>query len=88
MPVNISSAVIHARPDAVEEVLAGLGALGCVEVHATSPAGKLVVTLEADDDRGMADAYESLGRMDGVLSVALVFHQTESDPEELVSVGA
>ena len=88
MLLNISSAVIHARPDAVSAVRAGLGGLDRVEVHAVSPDGKLIVTLESDDDRSTADAYEFIGRMDGVLSVALVYHQTESNPEQQVSVKA
>jgi len=82
--VNISSAIVHARPGAAEAVRALLAATAGVEVHAVSDEGKLIVTIETDGDRSMADAFESIGRLDGVLSASMVYHQTESDPDKEV----
>ena len=86
--MNISSAVVHAKPGAAEAVRAKLTATEGVEVHALSDEGKLIVTIEADSDRATADIYGSIGQMDGVLSIAMVYHQTESDPEMDISVEA
>ena len=79
--MNISSVIVHARPDSAELLRAGLTAIAGVEVHAASAAGKLILTIETDNDRDMADRYEAIGRMDEVMSLAMVYHQTESDPE-------
>ena len=78
--MNISSAIIHARPGAVPLVQAGLATLAGVEVHGISPEGKMIVTIETEDDGSNVATYERIGQLDGVLSAAMVYHQTESEP--------
>jgi nitrate reductase NapD len=78
--MNISSAIVHARPGALTTVEAGLAALAGVEVHAISPEGKLIVTIETDDDSSNVATYERIGQLDGVMSAAMVYHQIESEP--------
>jgi periplasmic nitrate reductase NapD len=80
--MNISSAIVHARPGSVSVVEAGLAALAGVEVHAISPEGKLIVTIETEDDGSNVATYEQIGRLDGVMSAAMVYHQTESEPNK------
>jgi len=80
--MNISSAIVHARPGDVELVRAGLATLAGVEVHAVSPEGKLIVTIESGNEGGNVASYENIGRLDGVMSAALVYHQTESEPDK------
>lgn len=82
--MNISSLIVHARPGSADALRTRLEALDGVEVHAVSGNGKLIVTIESNDDRGTADTYESIGRTDGVLSVSMVFQQTENDPDKEV----
>ncbi len=80
--MNISSAIVHAQPEATAGVQQRLVVLKGVEIHAASAEGKIVVTLEADSDAGTADLFERIGQIDGVMSTAMVYHQFESDPEE------
>lgn len=80
--MNISSAIIHALPGDVAVVQAGLATLAGVEVHAISPEGKLIVTIETDDDGSNVATYERIGQLDGVMSTAMVYHQTESEPDK------
>jgi nitrate reductase NapD len=80
--MNISSAIVHARPGAVAIVQAGLATLEGVEVHATSPEGRLIVTIETEDDGSNAATYQLIGQLDGVMSAAMVYHQTESEPDK------
>jgi nitrate reductase NapD len=63
--MNISSAIIHAHPGDIAVVQAGLAALAGVEVHAVSPEGKLIVTIETDDDGSNVATYEEIGRLRG-----------------------
>lgn len=86
--MNISSAIVHARPGAAAVVQAGLATLAGVEVHGVSPEGKMVVTIESEDDASNVAIYERIGQLDGVMSAAMVYHQTESEPEMEVSVEA
>lgn len=86
--MNISSAIVHAHPGDVAVVQAGLAALAGVEVHAVSPEGKLIVTIESEDDGGNVATYEEIGRLRGVMSTAMVYHQTESEPDKEVSAEA
>lgn len=79
--MNISSAIVHARPGHAEAVQRALASLAGVEIHAVSAEGKLIVTIESPDDRETADTFEAINRMDHVLSTAMVYHQTESEPE-------
>lgn len=53
-----------------------------VEVHASTDDGKLIVTIESDNDRAAVDTYEAIERMHCVLSVAMIFQQTESNPDQ------
>jgi len=80
--MNISSAIIHARPGHLAQVEAGLATLAGVEVHGISPEGKLIVTIETDDEGSNAATYDCIGRLDGVMSAAMVYHQTESEPDK------
>ena len=78
--MNISSAIIHAHPGDVAVVRAGLATLAGVEVHGISSEGKMIVTIETEDEGSNADTYQRIGQLDGVMSAAMVYHQTESEP--------
>jgi nitrate reductase NapD len=80
--VNISSAIVHARPGHAEVVRRALASIAGVEIHAVSDEGKLIVTIESPGDRETADTFEAISQMDHVMSTSMVFHQTESDPDK------
>ena len=65
--MNISSAIIHARPGHVATVEAGLAALAGVEVHAVSPEGKMIVTIETEDDSDNVATFERIRAEQGDL---------------------
>ncbi len=79
--MNISSVLVNARPEKVMQVQDGLRACAGVEVHAASDDGRLIVTIEAESDRAVADMFEEINRQPGVLSVSMVYHHYESDPD-------
>lgn len=80
--MNISSAIVHARPGQAQAVHAGLATMAGVEVHAVSAEGKIIVTIETEDDRSNVATYECIGTLEGVMSAAMVYHQTESEPDK------
>ena len=80
--MNISSALVHAHPTNATAVSERLTALQGVEVHGISPEGKLIVTIETEDEGSNAATYQSIGQLDGVMSAAMVYHQSESEPHK------
>lgn len=86
--MNISSVIVIPHPDHIAAVRARLQEISGVEVHAVSPEGKTIVTIETDGDRETTQIYEYVSQLDGVLSASMVYHQNESDPEMEISVEA
>ena len=79
--MNLSSVIVHCAPDQMANVSEQLGTLSGVEVHAADD-GKLIATLEAESEQGVADLYEVVRQVAGVLSVSMVYHQYEPDPDK------
>lgn len=73
--MNISGVIVHARPEKVAAVRARLVEIAGVEVHAVTDEGKLIVTVEEDSDRVLADTVLSLRDVPGVLSASMVYHE-------------
>ena len=83
--MNISSAILYIAPARLEEACIALLQVPGVEIHARTPEGKVVVTLEDDDTHSAADSYVALHGVPGVASVAMVYQYSgdESDTEEV-----
>lgn len=86
--MNISSIIVIPHPDHVEAVRQRLQEIDGVELHAVSPEGKMVATIEAAGDHETTRCYEFISQLDGVMSTSMVFHQNEPDPETEISVEA
>jgi periplasmic nitrate reductase NapD len=80
--MHISSLIVHARPGAEAVFRAQISALDGVELHAVAGDGRMIVTMESPDDAAIRSTYSAIERLDGVLSVAMVYHQVESDPDK------
>lgn len=80
--MNISSAIVYAKPLQGEALRTQLCALDGVEVHASTDDGKLIVTIECANDLLAIDTYKTIEHLNGVLSVAMIFQQTESNPDQ------
>ena len=73
--MNISGVIVHARPEKLAAVRQRLAGIAGVEVHAASDDGKLIVTVEEENDRILADTVLSLRDVPGVLSASMVYHE-------------
>ena len=78
--LHISSLLVHVRPTALAEVHTAVTALDGIEVHGSSPQGKIVVTLETASESGIVERLAALRKLPGVLSADLVFHRVEPLP--------
>ena len=73
-----ASLVVHSTPKRLQQVAQAIAAHARRLVHASSPAGKLVVTLEAARADEMLAQVTGIQRIDGVLSAALVYQCADS----------
>ena len=76
--LHITSLVVHSTPRRVKQVSEQISAMPGATVHAASPAGKLVVTLEAPTAGEILSQVNSIQHTDGVLSAALVYQCADS----------
>ena len=75
--VHIAGLVVHAYPEAAARVAGLIGRRDGALVHAQSPDGRLVVTLEAEGGDAIAAAVVDIQRIDGVLAASLVYQHSE-----------
>jgi nitrate reductase NapD len=82
--MDIASAVVHTLPGRRDEVRARLEALPGVQIHAETPDGRFVVTVEDTPGTTAADGVMALHRLDGVLAAAMVYQYSDAaiDPKE------
>lgn len=76
--MNISSLIVYTRVDDADAVCHSLDALDGVEVHARAPDGRLIAVMETADPAASTRLYECIERIEGVVSVALVYQHNEA----------
>ena len=77
--LHISSLLVRANPEHVQQVLAEIAKLPGSEVPMTDETGKIIVTLETPSESEIVDSLTTLQLIDGVVSASLVYHQADSD---------
>jgi nitrate reductase NapD len=78
--MNISGVLVRSRPEKLDAVRARLEQLTGVEVHGANPDGRLVVTVEEDGNRAMADTVLRMQDLPGVIAASMIYHQYEEEP--------
>lgn len=77
--MHIAGVLVQARAEFLAQVQAQLGTVAGLEVHTVSPDGRMVVTVEGEGRKTVADALFTLNTMPGVLSACLVYEHSETD---------
>ena len=75
--MNICGVLVHARPENIEVVSERLLMVDGVEIHGSNEDGRMVVTLEEDDNDRMADALMDFQKLEGVISASMIYHHSE-----------
>ncbi len=86
--VHISSLVVHCRPDVIDAVIPAIEAFPDASVPQHSDEGKLVVLLETNSEGAVMERISSLEALPGVISVALVYHQTDVEEDQEPETGS
>lgn len=82
--MNIVGILVQFRPERAAIIRQQIIAHGC-EVHLTTPEGKMVITLEHDEDAVIANVISMLQNIEGVLTASLVYHHTAAQSKETLS---
>lgn len=76
---HIAGVLVQAHPEHITQVRNRLADVAGLEVHVVSPDGRIVVTVEGEGRKCVADALFSLNAMRDVLSASLVYEHSETD---------
>ncbi len=80
--MDIVGVLVRSKPPQIHTVRSALNAIPGLEIHATTEAGQMVVTL--DDSNGyLGDTITQINNIEGVLSAAMVYQYSEQDEESL-----
>ena len=71
---EVASAIVSALPGRRAELRRQMLGLPGVEIHAETPDGRFVVTVESTGQASAGDTLLALHRLDAVLAAALVSH--------------
>jgi nitrate reductase NapD len=87
--LHIASFIVRARPEVAPEVATRIAQLPGAEIHAVE-SGKIIVVVEAESERVLADYMEELRAAPDVLMVSLVFHQMDAEtmPDDISPAAA
>jgi nitrate reductase NapAB chaperone NapD len=77
----ISGVVVASRPEHLGAVTDAVKAFAWAEVHFSDPAGRLVVTLEADGLDDSIARFGTLQKIPNVLSASLAEYRLEENEE-------
>lgn len=72
---HIASVIVRALPERAAAVAARVATTPGHEVHAVSE-GKVIVVIEAETERALADCMEGLRHEPDVMLVSLVYHES------------
>ena len=77
--VHISSLLLRADPARLDAVCKAVLQEPEAEIAQTSDEGHIIVTLETESEARIVDALTRMNLIDGVVSAALVYHQTDTE---------
>jgi nitrate reductase NapD len=81
--MHLCGVLVHARREQTGAVRTRLERLAGVEVHADTPDGRLVITVEDTPQRHCIDTISDIRDLEGVLGASLVYQHTDTgEPEE------
>ncbi|MDP1703834.1 MAG: chaperone NapD [Sulfurimicrobium sp.] len=79
--MHISGVLVHALPEHAAQVQEQLAAIPGVEVHNSDVVGKLIVTLEEEDEQATVDTFGLLSELPDVLAATMVYHHFEPETD-------
>lgn len=79
--MNVCGVLVHAQPEKLDAVEAGLAAIPGVEAHGRAKGGRLIITVEDCENLSAVDALAQVNALPGVVAAALVYQEFDPDIE-------
>jgi nitrate reductase NapD len=80
--MDISGVLVRTYPENIDAVSEALSRLQGVEVHGANQDGRMVVTVERDSGRQVADLLLQMQDVPGVLSASMIYHQFDDSGQQ------
>jgi nitrate reductase NapD len=77
--MDIVGVLVRAHPRNLPLVQQHLQSIAGLAIHTVSEDGRLVVTLEDEDGKRIADTLGEVNRIEGVLSAAMVYQYSDDE---------
>jgi len=81
--MNICGILVHTQPKNFDAVRERLLSVQGVEVHGMSEEGRVVVTLEEDNEDRMAQSLHEVQRLEGVIAASMIYHHKEDENQAI-----
>lgn len=75
--VHVSSLLVSAKPDFLAQVTMDIERIEIADIAHAGDNGKVIVTLETENESQIVQALTDIQLIEGVVSAALVFHQVD-----------
>lgn len=79
--MNISSIVVKTLPEKLEAVKSSLAASGLCEIHFSDQLGRIIITVEGDDDEDETGKLKKIKELPGIVSADFSYTCTETEAE-------
>ncbi|MBD3869567.1 MAG: chaperone NapD [Acidobacteria bacterium] len=75
--MNISSIVVKARPENLDAVKVSLTASGLCEIHFSDDLGRIIVTVEGDDNEDETGKLKKIQKLPNIVSADFSYTYTD-----------
>ena len=79
--MNISSIVVKTRPENLEALKVSLAESGLCDVHFSDELGRIIITVEGDDNADETKKLKAIQHLPHVVSADFSYTYADEDPE-------
>jgi nitrate reductase NapD len=79
--MNISSIVVKTRPENLEALKVSLAESGLCDVHFSDELGRIIITVEGDDNADETKKLKAVQQLPHVVSADFSYTYADEDPE-------
>ena len=82
---NICGVLVHARPGKAKGISQFLEKISGVEIHSVTEDSRIVITVESDKRKIVADTISDFQKVEHVLSASMIYQYSDTDMQEEMS---
>ena len=77
--MHISGVLIHVKPEQQKSIEQQILNFSGTEIHASTEKGKIIITIDVENDHQITDTIMDVNNLKGVLSAVMVYHYSDSE---------